>query len=121
MTTTTPSLSVDETEDALVFRSGDQELTRYVFAPQDPTYESPRPYFHPIRTLEGDLVSIYRPWDHVWHKGLSWSLPNVGPHNFWGGATYTRATGYADLDNNGAMRHRAFAESTAYERSADVV
>jgi hypothetical protein len=44
----------------------------------------------------------------VWHKGLSWALPNVGKDNFWGGATYTRATEYADLDNNGAMTHQGF-------------
>ncbi|MGH3157218.1 MAG: PmoA family protein [Streptosporangiaceae bacterium] len=84
------------------------ELFRYVYLPSDPQLESPRPYFHPIRTMGGDLVSLYRPHDHVWHKGIAWSLPNVGPENFWGGTTYRRGDGYVQLDNDGAMRHEGF-------------
>lgn len=82
------------------------ELCRYVYRPPEPGIESPRPYFHPIRTLTGDVVSIYRPHDHVWHKGLAWSLPNVGPQNFWGGPTFVRDKGYVQLDNNGTQAHR---------------
>ncbi|MGM9472507.1 PmoA family protein [Pseudarthrobacter sp. YS3] len=92
----------------LTFTAGGQEIAQYTYMPTDAQYESPRPFFHPLTTLEGDDVTISRPWDHVWHKGLSWALPNVGDHNFWGGATYTRATGYANLDNNGAMAHGSF-------------
>ncbi len=84
------------------------ELVRYVYAPWDPQRESPRPYFHPLRTLGGDLVSLYRPHDHVWHKGIAWSLCNVGNENFWGGTTYTRDRGYHQLDNDGGMWHRGF-------------
>jgi len=93
---------------ALTFTAGGQQIASYTYRPTDAQYESPRPYFHPLTTLGGDEVTIFRPWDHVWHKGLSLSLPNVGKDNFWGGATYTRATEYADLDNNGAMKHQAF-------------
>lgn len=85
-----------------------RELARYVYAPWDPQLESPRPYLHPVRTLGGDLVSLYRPHDHVWHKGVAWSLPNVGTENFWGGTTYRRGQGYAQLPNDGSMRHRGF-------------
>ncbi len=83
------------------------ELCRYVYRPPEPPVESPRPYLHPVRTLSGDLVSIYRPHDHVWHKGVAWSLPNVADENFWGGPTFVRDRGYAQLDNNGAMVSRA--------------
>jgi Family of unknown function (DUF6807) len=86
----------------------DTELFRYVYLPPEPVLESPRPYFHPVRTLRGDLVSLYRPHDHVWHKGIAWSLCNVGPANFWGGPTYLRDGGYHQLDNNGRMRHDGF-------------
>ncbi len=86
----------------------DAELVRYVYLPSDPLLESPRPYFHPVRTLAGDLVSLYRPHDHAWHKGIAWSLPNVGPENFWGGPTYRRGDGYVQLPSNGAMRHDGF-------------
>ncbi|NUP44369.1 MAG: PmoA family protein [Streptomyces sp.] len=83
-------------------------LTRYVYRPWDDQLESPRPYFHPMRTLGGDPVSIYRPHDHIWHKGLALSLPNVDADNFWGGVTYRRGTGYRQYDNNGSMDHLDF-------------
>jgi hypothetical protein len=88
------------------------ELFRYVYRPTEVQYESPRPYLHPIRTRSGKLVTVFRPHDHVWHKGIALSLPNVDKHNFWGGATYTRATGYANLNNNGSMEHAALLEAS---------
>lgn len=93
---------------SLLIGSGTQEILRYVYEPWDPAFESPRPYFHPVRTLGGRVVSEYRPHDHVWHKGLAWSLPNVGTENFWGGPTYNRGRGYEQLENNGSMVHTGF-------------
>ncbi|SDD42847.1 Methane oxygenase PmoA [Sanguibacter gelidistatuariae] len=84
------------------------ELVRYVYRPTDIQLESPKPYFHPIRTAGGDLVSLFRPHDHVWHKGIAWSLPHVGPHNFWGGPTFVEGEGYVQLDNDGSMVHEGF-------------
>jgi hypothetical protein len=84
------------------------EIFRYVYGPWEPQIESPRPYFHPVRTLSGRLVSTYRPHDHVWHKGISWSICNLGPENFWGGRTYLPGQGYQQLENNGTMRHERF-------------
>ena len=101
-------LSFDDDGTALTFSANGRPVATYTYKPKDEQYESPRPVFHPLTTLGGDVVTISRPWDHVWHKGLSWALPNVGKHNFWGGATYTRATEYANLDNNGAMTHGSF-------------
>jgi len=86
------------------------EVFTYVYRPADAQYESPRPYFHPVRTLGGDLVSIYRPHDHLWHKGIALSLPNVGQENFWGGPTFVRDEGYQRLENNGTMVHEHFEE-----------
>lgn len=101
-----PSGSVEVTHDG-------RELLTYVYAPRDAQVESPRPYVHPVRTLAGRLLTVHRPHDHVWHKGLAWSLPHVGPDNFWGGPTYTHGEGYVQRDNNGAMRHRHLTELTA--------
>lgn len=89
------------------------DLVRYVYRPTDVQLESPRPYFHPLRTVGGDLVSLFRPHDHVWHKGIAWSLPNVGPHNFWGGPTYVRGQEYVQLDNDGSMVHEGFTAERA--------
>ncbi|PNI07516.1 hypothetical protein CXX84_15720 [Arthrobacter sp. AFG7.2] len=82
------------------------DVLTYTYAADDPQAESPRPYFHPVRTRSGDLVSAYRPHDHVWHKGIAWSLPHLGPDNFWGGPSYRRGQDYQWLPNNGAMRHQ---------------
>src|SRR5262245_31436572 len=95
------------------------ELFRYVHQPPEPAVESPRPYFHPVRTLAGDEVSIYRPHDHVWHKGIAWSLPHVGPQNFWGGPTFVRDKGYVQLDNNGSMVSRSLSVSDSITQELD--
>jgi Family of unknown function (DUF6807) len=101
------SLTHDYDSSLTVAHAG-QDLLRYVYQPPEVQLESPRPYFHPLRTLDGDLVSLYRPHDHVWHKGIALSLPNVGTANFWGGVTYLRDRGYVQLPNNGSMVHRGF-------------
>ncbi|MFE9748982.1 PmoA family protein [Saccharothrix saharensis] len=91
---------------ALTLSAGDVDLARYVYVPDTPQLESPKPYLHPIRTRAGRVVSLFRPHDHVWHKGLAWSLPNVGDENFWGGPTYVHGRSYVQLANNGTQRHQ---------------
>ncbi|MFH8251982.1 PmoA family protein [Microbacterium sp. B2969] len=97
-------------EGRLLLREGDVVLAEYVYEPDEPQVESPRPYAL-LRTLNGRDVTAYRPDDHVWHKGLSLALPNVGPHNFWGGPTYVAGEGYVQLPNNGRQAHRSFVAS----------
>jgi hypothetical protein len=101
-------LSLAHEADVLVIAWQGKELFRYVYRPGEPRVESPRPYFHPVRTLGGTLVTEYRPDDHLWHKGISWALSNVGDENFWGGPTFQRGKGYVQLDNNGTQRHLGF-------------
>lgn len=100
----------DFEDDRLVARHGGVRLLEYVFRPAEPPLESPRPYAL-LRTPGGVDVTGFRPDDHVWHKGLSLALPNVGPHNFWGGPTYVAGAGYVQQPNNGAQVHRAFSAS----------
>jgi hypothetical protein len=97
--------------------AGDLDLLTYVYAPDTGQLESPKPYVHPVRTLAGDVVTAYRPHDHVWHKGIAWSLPHVGEHNFWGGPTF-RDGEYVQLDNNGSAVHRELTALTAAGASA---
>lgn len=85
---------------------GDVELLSYTYAPDTVELESPKPFLHPLRTLSGDVVSLFRPHDHVWHKGIAWSLPHVGGENFWGGPTYVHGQSYVQLENNGRAEHR---------------
>lgn len=98
--------SVDASDAVVRFVDGDVELAAYTYRPDTAQFESPKPYLHPLRTRSGRVVSLFRPHDHVWHKGISLALPNAGPHNFWGGPTYTRqAGGYVQLPNNGSQLH----------------
>lgn len=101
-------------------RDGDVELLRYVFIPDSPQLESPKPYLDPLRTRAGRVVSLYRPWDHVWHKGIAWSLPVVDGENFWGGPTYVRDRGYVQLANNGTQAHREVVDASVADGVARV-
>ena len=87
---------------------GDVALARYVYCPEAPQVESPKPYLEPLRSLAGDIVTVYRPHDHVWHKGVYLGLPYVSDENLYGGPTYVEGQGYVFLDNNGSMRHESF-------------
>jgi hypothetical protein len=108
------TLHIDHAVDRSVTVSADRvELFTYVYRPDTPRIESPKPYLHPIRTMAGDLVSLFRPHDHVWHKGITWSLPHVGEHNFWGGPTYVHGSFYVQLDNNGSTVHQAMTHLSA--------
>lgn len=86
------------------------ELCRYVHTSDAPQLEAPQPYFHPVRTLAGDLVTLHRPWDHPWHKGISLAMPNVDDANFWGGGMQLlRPDGEIDhVLNNGRQVHDGF-------------
>lgn len=104
---------LEELADRLVARAGDLVLFEYVFRPRLPPELSPRPYFHPVRTLGGIVVTDHQPADHRWHLGISYAWPVVNPGtavfpgglNFWGGPTFVRGKGYQQLDNNGQTRH----------------
>lgn len=99
--------------------AGDVELFTYTYRPDAPVVESPKPYLHPVRTLAGDVITLFRPHDHVWHKGIAWSLPHVGEHNFWGGPTYVDGE-YVQLANNGSAVHRELTALSATGDRADV-
>ena len=95
------------TESVTVSAAGDVDAVHVRVPARTPrSWSRPKPYLHPLRTLGGDLVSLFRPHDHVWHKGIAWSLPHVGEHNFWGGPTYVHGQLYVQLDNNGSADHR---------------
>ncbi|BCB75901.1 PmoA family protein [Phytohabitans flavus] len=104
-----------DTGRSVTVTAGNVDLLTYVYAPDTPTLESPKPYLHPVRTLAGDVVTAFRPDDHVWHKGIAWSLPYVGKHNFWGGPTYVDGQ-YVQLANNGSATHQ---EMTALTTDGD--
>lgn len=95
----------DNRQGTLVLGSGKNQLFEYHYHSDSPQRESPRPYFHPVRTLAGNTVTMHRPTDHPWHHALSMTLTHVSGHNFWGGNTYTREDSYRDTGNQGRQVH----------------
>src|SRR5581483_6272953 len=91
--------------DAIELRYQDLTLFKYVYEPGTAAVESPKPYFHPLKTLAGNEVSLFRPYDHLWHTGLSMTASNLSGQNFWGGPSYVRDAGYVQLENNGRIQH----------------
>ncbi|MCC7495055.1 MAG: PmoA family protein [Fimbriimonadaceae bacterium] len=85
-----------------------QPLLRYVYQPTTVQWETPKPYFHPLRTRAGRVVTIHRPWDHVWHHGLAMTITVLSGQNFWGGNTFTTDRGYVALPNTGRQQHVAW-------------
>jgi hypothetical protein len=117
----TPTLrAIHAVGSQITIAAGDVELFTYVYRPDTSVLESPKPYLHPIRTFAGDEVTLFRPHDHVWHKGVAWSLPHVGEHNFWGGPTYVHGSFYVQLDNNGSAVHRELTALSAEDRTARI-
>jgi hypothetical protein len=108
-------------DESLLISVGDVEIVRYSYAPDLDAREVPKPYFHPLRSLAGDVVTLARPTDHLWHHGLSLTFANLSEANFWGGATYVRGEGYKVLDNFGRIRHDAFETIERGERDARFV
>ncbi len=87
------------------------EILRYVYDSPIAQRECPAPYFHPLRSLAGDVVTHNRPHDHRWHKGLAMTASHVSEQNFWGGGSYRAGApgvGYVDLPNVGSLKHRSF-------------
>ncbi|MFJ3673840.1 PmoA family protein [Streptomyces sp. NPDC090106] len=106
----------DEAATAYTVSVADTDVATYVYRPDAPAEESPKPYFHPLRTLTGAPLTVYRPWDHRWHKGLQMTLSHVSGQNFWGGPTFRAGapgTGYVWGDNHGHQFHRDFADHAA--------
>ncbi|MSU50207.1 MAG: hypothetical protein EXS37_14170 [Opitutus sp.] len=84
----------------------------YVYVPQTPANEAPRPYAHPVYSLAGDVLTNFRPNDHPWHHALSLTITSVEGVNFWGGPSHRAADGYRWRDDHGVQLHRAWLSLT---------
>jgi len=98
-------LVLSEAADRVEARLDGRPLWTYVFAPATPPEEAPRPYFHPLYSADGDLLTNFRPNDHPWHHGLSLTLTAVDDINFWGGPSYRVGEGYRWRGDQGRQVH----------------
>jgi len=94
---------LDDTTLTATYR--DHLLFRYVYQPDMPREHAPRPFFHPINALNGELLTDAQPADHAWHYGLSYAIPYVNGVNFWGGGTYVHGQGYVNRVDHGRVEH----------------
>jgi hypothetical protein len=95
---------------------GNQVLFDYTYRPNTPQPHCPRPYFHPIYSLAGDVLTNTRPSDHPWHQGLSLTMSSVNGMNFWGGPTYrAKDREYSNIDNVGAQQHLRWTKAEPLE------
>src|SRR5215213_11448705 len=101
---------VHEVGEAVEVRHGRELLFRYVYEAGVDAAESPKPYFHPLRTLAGEEITLFRPHDHPWHTGLAMTSAYLSGENFWGGPTYVRGEGYQWIENQGRIRHDDWSE-----------
>lgn len=44
---------------------------------------APKPYFHPLRSMDGHELTWLRPADHPWHLGLWFSWKYINGKNYW--------------------------------------
>lgn len=102
-----PRLELVTTDKTVDVRVADGALLfRYTYNPDTPVDESPRPYLHPLCTCRGALLTNFRPNDHRWHHGLSFTLTAVEKDNFWGGPSYRPEDGYQWRADHGRQIHR---------------
>jgi hypothetical protein len=88
---------MDDTEPVLVFRYKD----------------TPKPYIHPLHAPGGGVVTVALPHDHLHHRGLWLTWPNVNGINFWEEHFAPEQTGY--------IYHRAFEPAQAPAGEARLV
>ncbi|MEZ3180936.1 PmoA family protein [Streptomyces pimonensis] len=108
----------DDNGTEAVVSVGGTDVAHYVYRPDTPVEESPKPYLYPLRTLSGAPLGVYRPWDHRWHKGLQMTWSHLSGDNFWGGPTFEEGApghGYVWRENHGTQLHRAFDQDTTTE------
>ncbi|WP_025745725.1 PmoA family protein [Kallotenue papyrolyticum] len=75
---------------------------RYVYSGK------PKPYIHPLCTPAGACLTLFEPHDHVWHRGLWFTIKYINGDNFWEegdpcGIQHTLTPPTVSHDPSGAM------------------
>lgn len=114
-------LSIDTSDTGVLVMAGDVTVADYRATGDVGPVNTPKPYFHPLRTLSGVDVTGFAPDDHPWHHGLQFAFPRVGSHNLWGGGTYFDAErGYEVVADQGSIRHDSWGPIATDGATADI-
>ncbi len=61
----------------LAYPARELPLWRYVYGGK------PKPYIHPLCTPAGHCLTLFEPHDHLWHRGLWYTIKFIDGDNFW--------------------------------------
>jgi hypothetical protein len=67
-----------QTPGSLELARGDKVVWRAVF-----DGKFPKPFVHPLATLDGTTLTDFEPADHPWHRGLWFSWKYINGVNYW--------------------------------------
>jgi LacI family transcriptional regulator len=116
-----PPLWKREGQDWLLLHGGEALAVQATGAGMSPV-QSPRPHLHPVRTLQGRLMTVSNPVDHRHHFGASLTVPDVNGTSYWGGRTFVEGQGPTLLANHGLQVIRGVdAVETGRELAEDLV
>lgn len=93
----------DDDDVAADLTLGGAVLIRYERRPVMPSVYSPRPYLHPVSTLDGVVLTTATAQQIRHQHGLSVALPWVDGVNYWGGRTHVTGAGPVLLPDHGSQ------------------
>lgn len=116
-----PDFTLDQAGDTIVVSLDGVAVAEYSATSDVAPVDTPKPYFHPLRTPAGVEITGFAPADHTWHHGLAFAFPRVGDHNLWGGGTYLNPEeGYHVLEDQGSLRHTDWNEVGVGEQGVTI-
>ncbi len=101
------SFNWQTTDTSLALRNGDKIVWRLVVDP-----EQQKTFFHPLATVNGEVLTALHPADHPWHCGLWWSWKYINGLNYWewdwGKGNDGKTEGVNELSGKQVATHRDF-------------
>jgi len=79
------AFSWSQTATSLELRNDGKIVWKLVADPKEP-----KSFFHPLATLDGEVLTEFEPKDHRWHRGLWWSWKYINGLNYWEEDSKTR-------------------------------
>ena len=67
-----------EDRNSVALLNGEKTVWQYNF-----NKEEGKPYFHPLSTIDGSVLTALRPKDHPWHRGIWFSWKYINGLNYW--------------------------------------
>ena len=73
-----PDYSWKKTDDSVALMNGDKVVWQHNHAKAEG-----KSYFHPLSTVDGEVLTWLRPKDHTWHRSMWFSWKMLNGLNYW--------------------------------------